>query len=291
MMHPLRGSPRNLLMKHSFAFADAAGSAGSTYDRQPADPVTTKLELTTNFDRVEREALRRALRTDQRTLHPRTPLIEAGDTPTEVHVVLEGWACRYRRLSDGTRQIVALHLPGDICDLDACLTDACVHPVDAIDTLRVAGLSRKLLASLTAEHPRIERAFRWESMASASVQREWAVNVGRRNARQRVGHLLCELATRLSAVGNGASDSFAFPLTQRDVADACGITPVHANRTLQDLRATGLITLSGRMLTIHDRPALEKLADFNPAYLRLGSALLQAPTTGSEQVRRSPVQV
>lgn len=240
-------------------------------DRPEHYALIDKLERSAGLDRAERDALRGALRVSQRTLSPRATLIDAGEAPGEVHVVIDGWASRYRQLSDGTRQIVAIYLPGDVCDLDACLSDRCRFPIEAIDTLRVAVLPRKQLAALTTEHPRIECALRQDAVVGTSIQREWTVNVGRRNAKRRVSHLLCELATRLTAIGLGSDDHYPFPLTQRDIADACGITPVHANRTLQDLRAAGLIALFGRSLDIRDRVRLERLGDFDRRYLELGS--------------------
>jgi CRP-like cAMP-binding protein len=126
------------------------------------------------------------------------------------------------------------------------------------------------LAALTLTHPRVTRSLWWEALMTAAIQREWSVNLGQRTAAERIGHLFCELFFRLRAVGLTTDSSYELPVTQADLADASGLSAVHVNRTLQELRAANLIVLRGKTLTIPDLEALKTIALFNPNYLHLG---------------------
>lgn len=242
----------------------------------PAAPSPSALERKlghhADFSRAERDAIDRLLAQDVRTLKGRSVLIEQGGAPREISVVVEGWACRQATLEDGRRQVVALYLPGDVCDFDVFVMTRIDQTIAAVDGMRVAGITRDALSDLSKNHPRVSHALWWESLAAAATQRAWMVNVGQRNAIQRVAHLLCELVRRLEAVGLFDGARCEVPLTQGDIADACAMTAVHTNRTIQTLRRTGSIDFEGRTLIVHDRDALHDIAGFDPSYLQFGDA-------------------
>ena len=196
-------------------------------------------------------------------------MIREGEKPRVILFVLAGWGCRYKGLPNGRRQIVGLFIPGDFCDLNVYILKAMDHSVGAITRLSVADISRDEMDRLTAAHPRVTQALWWESLVNNSIQREWTLNLGQRTAYERIAHLLAELFLRLRAVGLTNGDSCDFPLTQNDLADAAGLTAVHVNRTLQDLRRNELIVLEHKHLTIPDIKRLKEVAMFNPNYLHL----------------------
>jgi len=230
--------------------------------------VASKLEAFTRLSADEREALARVSR-NFRYVDARRDLISEGDRPRCVHLMLEGWACRYKQLPDGKRQIVSLFVPGDFCDINGYVFKRMDHSIGAITRLKVAMISPEEMSALTAERPRITQALFWQELVSAAVQREWTLNLGQRSAYERIGHLLIELYLRLQAVGRAHDGRCDFPLTQNDIADATGLTPVHVNRTLQELRRDRLIELERKQLQLLDLPRITDVAMFNPNYLHL----------------------
>ncbi|WCS24215.1 Crp/Fnr family transcriptional regulator [Methylobacterium sp. NMS14P] len=204
-----------------------------------------------------------------RQIAARTDLIHEGDDPRTINVILEGWACRYRQLVDGRRQIVGLLLPGDPCDPHVFLLDRMDHTLGAITPVSLGQISGAALQAITARSPGLDIAFHREALATAAVQREWTVSLGCRTGIERLAHLFCELHARLAAIGLTDGNTCPMPITQSDLGDAMGQTSVHINRTLQEMRSMGLITLRSRRLTIHDPEALARLGQFDPAYLHL----------------------
>jgi CRP-like cAMP-binding protein len=192
-----------------------------------------------------------------------------GDRPDTVRVFLSGWACRYKSLEDGRRQIVSFILPGDICDAHIYLLSAMDHSIATLTPVVYSELDRATFERLISADRSVLEAIHCETLATRAIQREWAINLGRRDALERVAHVICELFERLKVVGMVDGNSFAFPVTQMDLADATGLSTVHLNRTLQELRASGLITLRDRSLTILDFQILSNTAMFNPTYLHL----------------------
>ncbi len=193
-----------------------------------------------------------------------------GDKPAHIHLILDGWACRYKSLPDGRRQTVALLIPGDLCDINVYILRELDHSIGAITGIRVARIEKEEFDELAQNHPRILQALYWNELVGAAIQREWTLNVGQRSAYERIAHLFVELFHRLRIIGLTRDHSCDFPLTQNDIADVSGLTSVHVNRTLQELRRNGLIELRGRELTILDLEALSQAAMFNPNYLHLG---------------------
>lgn len=228
--------------------------------------VASKLEAFTRLSADDRSALAQISR-NLRFIDARRDLIAEGDKPRYVHLVLDGWACRYKQLPDGKRQIVALFVPGDFCDVNVYILKAMDHSIGAITRLKVAMITPEEMNVLTAERPRITQALWWHELVAAAVQREWTLNLGQRSAYERLSHLLIELYMRLNTVGRAHHGRCDFPLTQNDLADATGLTSVHVNRTLQELRRDGLIELERKQLQILDMPHLMDLAMFNPNYL------------------------
>ena len=182
-------------------------------------------------------------------------------------VLLSGFAFRQKLVSDGARQIISFHIPGEFLDLQNCMFEVADHNVQSLGRSTIAIVPKGPLAALMAARPTIARAMWIDSLIDASIFREWVVNVGRRDARERIAHLMCELAARLRKAGLDDGPVFDFPITQEQIADATGLTSVHTNRTLQALRKDGLISLSSSKLTIVDWDQLAEVGDFNRRYL------------------------
>lgn len=230
------------------------------------DPLACKLMRYVRLSDADRLWLSEALG-PVRTIASRADLIDEGDDPQAVNIILEGWACRSRQLADGRRQIVSILLPGDSCDPHVFLLDQMDHAISALTPLVYAQIPGLTMQQLSARSPTLDRAFHREALATAAIQREWTVSLGCRSGIERLAHLFCEVHARLKAVGLTDGESCPLPLTQHDLAHALGQTSVHINRTLQELRGQGLITLRSRRLTIHDLDRLAELAHFDPAYL------------------------
>lgn len=233
------------------------------------NPLVRRLEQFTRFSAEDRAVLDRAAGGVQRHLGPRTDLIREGDRPDGVNLVLSGWACRYKQLEDGRRQIISFFVPGDLCDYPMYLLREMDHSVGTLTPVTFTQIPRAAMEDLTGRHPRIGRALWWETLVCVAIQREWTVSLGQRDAAERIGHLLCELFLRLRCVGLTRDDSCDLPLTQADLGEAMGLSTVHVNRTLQHLRGAGLIALKGGVLTIPDFRALQDASLFNPNYLHL----------------------
>ena len=232
-----------------------------------------KLEQFTRLSSDDKRALEQAAAQRVRRLAPREDLIREGDKPRQVNLILDGWACRYKVLEDGRRQIQAFLVPGDICDLRMFILKQMDHSVAALTSLTVAEIPSGTILDLTQNSPRLSHALWWNSLVEEAIAREWISVLGQREAIERLAHLFCELCLRLRGVGltNGHADGIAFemPLTQEQLADATGITTVHVNRTLQQMREQGLILLKGKTLIIPDLESLKAVALFNPNYLHL----------------------
>jgi CRP-like cAMP-binding protein len=206
---------------------------------------------------------------DVREIGPRQDLIREGERPEEVHLILEGFACRYKILPGGERQIIAFLVPGDFCDLHVAILGEMDHGIATLSACQVAYIPRKTVDELTSNHPAINRALWWATLVDEGTLREWLVSMGRRPADRQMAHLFCELLLRLRSVGLASENGFDFPVTQQELADTLGLSTVHVNRILHQLREDGLITLSGRRLTIHDVDRLREFAEFDPSYLHL----------------------
>jgi CRP-like cAMP-binding protein len=228
-----------------------------------------KLEHFVRLSQEDRAILKHAASERVRNFAPRIDIAREGDKPKDVHLILNGWACRYKQLEDGRRQIVSFFLPGDICDLNVFILGEMDHSIGTITSVTIADLSREFFDTISAGHPRIATAFWWESLVNSSIQREWAMSLGQRTASERMAHLLCEIFFRLRLTGLTREDSCDFPLTQSDLADATGLSKVHVNRTLQELRSAELIVLKGKALRVPNLEQLMMAGLFNANYLHM----------------------
>lgn len=231
--------------------------------------VTHKLRGFGSLASASEDWLRDLARHNIRALPPRVDLLRQGDGTGSMHILLDGWAIRYKMLVDGRRQILSILLPGDIFDINGFMAKSMDHSIASLTAIRVAVLGKNVLDTARNDYPDVEKLLWCDMHVSAAIQREWATSLGQRTARERMAQLLCELHTRQTSSRLCEDNSCAFHLTQIELAETLGMTPVYVNRTLQDLRREGLIQLENRVLTIHDLPSLEQLALFDPGYLRI----------------------
>lgn len=233
------------------------------------NPLIRKLEQFVRLSTADRETLMRASASRVRRFGPRVDITHEGDRPRDVHLILSGWAYRYKQLEDGRRQIVSFFLPGDMCDLNVFILKEMDHSIGTITSVTLADLSREFFDEISTGYPRIATALWWETLVNAAIQREWIVNLGQRSASERMAHLLCEIFFRLRLAGLTRHDSCELPLTQADLADATGLSKVHVNRTLQELRSAELIALRDKTLTVPNLERLMSAGLFNANYLHL----------------------
>ncbi len=245
-------------------------------DRQPAanlslappNPLVSKLQRFVRLDEEEAATLER-MTASSRMLPAEHVLFHEDSRPEHVCVILSGMAYRYKLLLGGRRQILGYLIPGDVCDTHFVLFNQPDHCLALAGDSLVARVPIRTIGIAAGRYPRIERALMLSALLDLAILREWLLNIGQRNAVQRLGHFLCELHFRAHAVGLVACDgSVAMPLNQCALADAIGQTPVHVNRTLQRLRRDDLICLRQRRLTILDHARLAEESGFDPQYLR-----------------------
>ena len=245
---------------------------------------TTRLWVSAELESADRDALASAC-VDIRPISAGTDLLRQDTHTNAVHIVLDGWAARYKIMQDGSRFMPMLAVPGDICDLDALRLARLDYGVTMLSAGTVAVLPRQRIDALFASHPAIANAFWSLALAENTVLTEWAASIGRRSALKRIAHLLCELLLRLTVVGKADGHNYDLPLTQEHIADSLGLTAVHVNRTLHSLRGMGLVTVQSRRVTIHDWSALSALCEFRPDYLHLETIgeefATDLPTTGA----------
>jgi CRP-like cAMP-binding protein len=184
-------------------------------------------------------------------------------------LILSGIAFRHKLTVDGLRQIVSIHIAGDFVDLDGSLLAVADHNVQALTRCELALIPSRALIAVIDTHPQIGRAMWVDTLVDASIFREWVLNVGRRDAKGRVAHILCELARRMEVAGLADKDGYEFPMTQEQLADATGLTSVHVNRTLKALEKEGLLQRQRRFVSIPDWDRLRSVAGFNELYLHL----------------------
>ena len=235
-----------------------------------------KFESRTPLDAADRAALL-ALPHRLQRIEPAVYIVREGDRPQRSCVILSGFAVRHKVTADGGRQIVSVHIPGDFIDLDGSLLNISDHNVQALTRCEVAFIPREALRELIVQHPRIGMAMWVDTLIDGSIYREWVANVGRRDARSRIAHLLCEFVRRLEAAGLVEEYRYELPMTQEQIADATGLTPVHVNRTLQAMARDGLIERHKRHVGIPNWEGLRRVAGFSETYLHLDQV---APLSG-----------
>jgi CRP-like cAMP-binding protein len=255
------------LRRESLAIADSSD--------HPLSLMVRKLSLWQPLSDEDR-AMVLELPYHRRSLTAAQYLVWDGDRPQNACLLLSGFACRHKSAGNGGRQILSIHMKGDILDLQNSLLGIADHNVQMLTAGEVAMIPVHAIEELAALNPRIGMAMWYETLVEGSIFREWMLNVSRRDARTRIAHLLCELGLRLEVVELGDTTSYELPITQEQLADAVALTPVHVNRTLMRLEADGLITRTKRMVSIVDWKELAEVADFEPRYLHLGRSKLTA---------------
>ena len=228
-----------------------------------------KLETRVTLSAEDRAAIL-ALPFTRRIYDPPRYLLREGESARQYcSFVISGLAFRQKLAATGARQIVSVHMRGDFLDLQHLFLNCCDHSVQALTRLETADIDCKALKDLVLHRPGIAEALWIDALADASIFREWVLNVGRRDARARVAHLLCEFAMRLQAAGLADHGSYELPMTQEQLGDAVGLTSIHINRTLKALAAEGLIRRDRRKVSFDDWDRLRHAADFSSIYLHL----------------------
>jgi CRP-like cAMP-binding protein len=228
--------------------------------------VIRRLESRAPLTDGDREAIR-ALPFAYRNLDPASYLVREGEPPEYCSMLLSGFAYRHKVTGSGERQILAVHMPGEFLDLQNSFLGVADHNVQALTRCEVALVPVPALEALASNFPRIGRAMWIDTLVDAAVFREWLVNVGRRDSTSRIAHLLCEYALRLHAAGLAEERRYELPMTQEQLADAVGLTPVHVNRVLKVLGRMTLIKRDKRAIEIVDWDGLRHVGDFNSRYL------------------------
>lgn len=198
-----------------------------------------------------------------------TKLIRARQELKVSTLLLEGIACRYKDLRNGERQITALHIPGDFVDLHSFTLKRLDHDIATLTACRIATVPHEALHRITEVHPHLTRIYWFSTNLDAAMHREWELSLGRRTALARLAHLLCEMFIRFEIVGLTDGSTYPFNLTQADISECLGLTSVHVNRMLKQLREQQLATIRHGRVTILNWEQLQKVAEFDPAYLYL----------------------
>ena len=196
-------------------------------------------------------------------------IVRSGVTLSECTLLVEGLIGRHKDLSEGQRQITELHVSGDFVDLHSFLLKRLDHQIGTLTPVRIAAFPHEVVRGITERHPHLARMLWFSTLLDASIHREKILSVGRRSALARIAHILCELYVRLEVVGLAADLRYRLPLTQGDLADTTGLTSVHVNRMLKELRDEGLLTFRGGEVVIQDWERLQQVAEFSTSYLYL----------------------
>lgn len=223
-----------------------------------------RVEITPEEERAIREAV-----SENRQVPADEVFIRSGEELNSSTILLKGWMARSKDLPSGERQVTELHVAGDFLDLHGYTLKCLDHDIQALTDSVVGIVPHERLKEITERFPRLGRAYWFSTNVHAAITRELALSLGQRTAMSRMAHLFCELRYRLDVVGQTNGNGYEFPLTQRELSECLGLTVVHVNRTLQELRRRGLVEFEQRYVTIVDRRGLEGLAEFDSSYLYL----------------------
>lgn len=241
----------------------------SSHPDRTLEPMVRKLAYWGEFDAADEQALLDLPHKTKR-LERHGYIVREREKTTHSCLLLSGFAIRYKIVAGGARQIVAVHMKGDMVDLQNSFLGVADHSVQVLTESEVAFIPRDAIKKLALERPRVGIAMWFDTLVDGSVFREWIANVGRRDAHMRIAHLLCEFSLRLKVAGLGEATEYELPMTQEQIADCTGLTPVHVNRTLKTLEAEKLITRRNtRTVTIGDWKKLAEAGDFDSTYLHL----------------------
>jgi len=210
-----------------------------------------------------------ALPVQHRTVEPASYMVREGERVESCILLLTGFAYRHKVTGDGQRQIMAVHMPGEFLDLQNSLLGVADHNLQALTRCEVAMVPVAALRRLAEDRPRVGQGMWIDTLVDAAIFREWIVNVGRRDSISRLSHLLCEIALRLDEAGLVRNGCYELPMTQEQIADCTGLTPVHVNRVLKELGRLGLISRDKRAVRILEWDRLQEIGDFNARYLHM----------------------
>ena len=249
----------------------------------PLSLMLERLERLSPLDQSDREAIL-ALPHTLRTVQAEEFIIWEGDRVESSCLLRDGVVCRHK-IAEGGRQIVSVHMRGDFVNLQNSLLKTADHNVQALTRAEIALIPCRAIVALASARPAVALAMWLDTLIDGAIFREWIANIGRRDARARIAHILCEFALRQERAGLGTRGQYELPLSQEQLGDALGLTPVHINRTLKALEAGGLISRERRRLTIADWEALSGVGDFDASYLYL--ELTEPPETDDPDSRVS----
>lgn len=234
----------------------------------PHQMMLRKLESIFTLTSEEEQALL-SLPIQVKDLETNRDIVTVGDQPSHCCLIVEGFTCVHKISVEGKRQIIALHVPGDIPDLQSLHLQVLDINISSITRCKLGFIRHADLHRLCEQYPRLAAALWRETLVHASLAREWLLNNGQRSAYARIAHLICELMLRLKAVGLTENESFYMPVTQSELADATGMTPVHVNRVYQALRSDGLISTQRSRMTLPDWEKIQQAGEFDPLYLHI----------------------
>jgi CRP-like cAMP-binding protein len=233
------------------------------------EPMVRKLEYRQKLDAADRAALLALPHTVTR-LQAHDYIVRQGDRAESSCVLLGGFCVRQKVVANGHRQIVAIQMKGEVVDLQNSLLGVADHSVQMLTAGQIATVPREEILRIAFERPAVGQAMWLDTLVDGSISREWVANVGRRDAKTRIAHLLCEFSLRLQLAGLGEQNNYELPMTQEQLADATGLTPVHVNRTIRGLEADRLIDrTTARSIGIGDWRKLADVGDFESEYLHL----------------------
>lgn len=239
-----------------------------TLSISPHDLVIRRLKSIHPLSRDEVRALEE-LPIQIMSLESDRDIVRMGDRPSQCCVVIEGFTCIYKLTSEGGRQIMAIHVPGDIPDIQSLHLGLMDFGLASVSSCTVGYIPHEEIRRMCDNYPRLGVALWRETLIDAAIYRDWMLNIGQREAFGRVAHLVCELIVRLRAVGLTEGDSFKFPVTQANLADAFGISSAHMSRVFGALAADGLLQVTRQRVTVLDWDKLQEAGDFDPTYLHL----------------------
>ncbi|HZG08755.1 MAG TPA: Crp/Fnr family transcriptional regulator [Allosphingosinicella sp.] len=239
-----------------------------TATSNPLDLLLRKLETHSPLSEDDRQAIR-ALPCTLKTFEASSYIAREGEKPESCAVLVSGFAIRQKLTGEGGRQIVAIHIPGEALDFQNLFLDVADHNVQTLTRAELAFIPRAAFQELARSRAAVGHAILVTLLVEASIFREWVLNVGRRNSLTRLAHVLCEFAIRLEAQGLADENGYELPMTQEQLADTLGLTPVHVNRTIMALEADGFIARDKRRIRFPDWRRMRDMADFNQRYLHL----------------------
>jgi CRP-like cAMP-binding protein len=225
-----------------------------------------KLRISTHIDEADIAAIE-ALPIQVKEVAAQTPIVVEGGRPTQCCLMIRGFSARSKTTDDGKRQILSIHIPGDIPDLQNLHLHVMDHELRTLSDCTLGFITHEALRGLTRSRPMVAEALWRETLIDSAIFRAWIVNLGRRAANKRLAHLILEMRRRLELVGLATDDQYELPMTQLDLADALGLTPVHVNRVMKALRSDGMLEFRRFVVKLGDAEKLMALGDFDDLYL------------------------